>query len=328
LVITNSSLTKVPNLKQQSFLKSLVLRSNNIEKIDDFAFERANPRDRLEINLMYNNISKISDKAFCSREDSSKPNIEIESLDLRFNNYLELNPCIFKQLVESQQKLNNSFKPVMRLPERMKCDCNITFLAHSFNLLESSCIHNGQTIAMSDFECNDGKLLIEMCSTENDKQRYSCENMLVNSNQGIKKANEVLFKSLENKVISFQVDRSALKNLNLSEEAFVPLQWLTDKIRVEINRILAKDGDENKFLLTTFLTAQMKNKNVEQTQKFICMDIAQTAQFNGLKIPMSATVMNSSIKTLKMPENASANIYLSSSCCALFLVLMIFALTL
>jgi Leucine-rich repeat (LRR) protein len=152
----------------------LSAQNQMLKIIDDYSFDRqSNSRPIKKIDLSKNRITKISNKAFCSMNESS-PYSNIREIDLANNPLQNVNSCILRQLSKglSEQssgssgslhhhKSRLSFKPTHfaeKLTPSLKCDCEITRSSHYVDL-EGECENNaGVLVPLKQFKCNNNDL--------------------------------------------------------------------------------------------------------------------------------------------------------------------------
>ena len=107
---------------------NLSTQSNALLKIDDYAFERDSSKGRWSffiIDLNYNAMIQLETKAFCTRNNSESSSAKVSSIKMDFNSLHNLNPCIFRQLKETNVSLTVS----------NRCDCEmIREISNFFNL--------------------------------------------------------------------------------------------------------------------------------------------------------------------------------------------------
>lgn len=146
-----------------SHLQRLDLSSQNqiLRQIDNYAFDRKSSSQSIRrIDLSNNRISKIEEKAFCSR-NRSHPFINVKEIDLAANPLSNLNACLARQLATglkdpSQLKAKLSFKTNQAsqiVTDNLKCDCEITKAANLIDF-EGDCKNEeGNLVPLKLFKC-------------------------------------------------------------------------------------------------------------------------------------------------------------------------------
>lgn len=151
----------------------LSAQNQMLKIIDDYSFDRqSNSRPIKKIDLSKNRIAKISNKAFCSMNESN-PFTNIKEIDLANNPLQNINSCILRQLskgaseqltsgsLHHHHKSRLSFKPTHfaeKLTPSLKCDCEITRSSYYVDL-EGECENNaGVLVPLKQFKCNNNDL--------------------------------------------------------------------------------------------------------------------------------------------------------------------------
>ena len=153
-----TSLNDTSIFKNLDNLEHIDFSQNKINAIDNYAFERNNISKVYDvINFMMNPITRIENKAFCSK--MHKNSIKIKNLVMILSGSEEdkkqiVNSCIFKNSVLASLSVY-----------AMKCDCNINFL----NLENTEDIYCEQKACKNSSPSR--KLFEEECENEN----FSCD---------------------------------------------------------------------------------------------------------------------------------------------------------
>ena len=187
-------------------LERLDLASQNqmLREIDDFAFDRQlNAVAIRKIDLSKNRITKLSNKAFCSK-NRTHPYANVKDLDLASNQLSGINACVLRQMSKGydefknakqsaqhnhQQKSRVNFKPtslVDKLGPNLKCDCDVTKSAH-FVDLDGECENSaGVLVPLGQFKCNsDIQFNVEYVEAECvAKKEYNCLELSSESDKG------------------------------------------------------------------------------------------------------------------------------------------------
>ena len=163
-------------LSKLNHLKEIDLSNNQIEVLQNYAFDRIseNATAYLSINLNHNPIRKIENKAFCSK-NHMKP-IKITELGLwidkknsKVTNDI-INSCIFKEA--AIEKFFFSYT---------KCDCNIKLIEKNENTINCENYMNETNNKCKEFNLNN-KEFEAGCRMHN----FSCENYSLQTlNNGI-----------------------------------------------------------------------------------------------------------------------------------------------
>lgn len=154
-------------------------QTQQLKEISDYAFDRQSNRKPIrKIVLSNNNISKIDNRAFCSKYNNKKPYVNVREIDLSFNLLTRINSCILRQLAKGfSDPMQNSSKTkhftkvlfkthsllgtnLNRLENEkqqvlIECNCEIT-RANKLVDLEGVCRRSDNTSAyMKQYDCGD-----------------------------------------------------------------------------------------------------------------------------------------------------------------------------
>jgi Leucine-rich repeat (LRR) protein len=166
-------------------LQRLDLSSQNqiLKQIDNYAFDRYSSNLPIRrIDLSNNRISKIEEKAFCSR-NRSNPYINVKEIDLAANPLSILNVCLVRQLAtgfkdpNQQSKAKLSFKANeanQQVTDYLKCDCEIT-KSSSLIDLEGNCKNeDGNLVPLKQFRCTSNEDLDSSIETVCSMSIFNC----------------------------------------------------------------------------------------------------------------------------------------------------------
>lgn len=165
-------------------LQRLDLSSQNqiLKQIDNYAFDRQSSSLPIRrIDLSNNRISKIEEKAFCSR-NRSHPYINVKEIDLAANPLSNLNSCLVRQLAtgfkdHQQSKAKLSFKANeanQQVTDYLKCDCEITKSSGLIDF-EGNCKNeDGNLVPLKQFRCTSNDDLDISIDTVCSMSNYNC----------------------------------------------------------------------------------------------------------------------------------------------------------
>jgi Leucine-rich repeat (LRR) protein len=202
-------------------LKSLDLSLQEfaIEAIGDYAFDRElikNQNNKLSIKLSGNKISKISNKAFCTRNAQNSGFIHEIKLD--GNPLVQVDPCVLKQLSGSQDDIKS--RNSIYLPS-LPCSCDVTYLAKMFNLHDGECKNERSTaVKMHEFYCLTYDEYVKTKDVECKSEIYDCLAGRVSAQPD----NNSVLKTDDPVVVDEKVSKSPGQNDNAKQDILTTLK--------------------------------------------------------------------------------------------------------
>ncbi|RWS24481.1 oplophorus-luciferin 2-monooxygenase non-catalytic subunit-like protein [Leptotrombidium deliense] len=154
LILTDNEITKISNNSfngKQRKLQTIELRNNNINDLDNFAFNDL--PNVSSIDLDFNNISTIKNDTFVFRRKVNYIlNIRLQNNNLNaksfeVNSFANISPIVFLYLANNQIQYfdENVFKPIFEMKKDLvitawnnpfRCDCKMKWLLENPFYLE------------------------------------------------------------------------------------------------------------------------------------------------------------------------------------------------
>ena len=161
--IPSSAIFFLPNM----LLLDLADQKRGISEIEDFAFDRIDDKIYFKLDLSYNNISKISKKAFCTTNLKNRF-VNLDQIELTGSNLINLDFCTFKQLFDGFVNVHDPNLKVMvnfNKTEKvnLNCGCEINQMTKLFDLNGVCKEQDGKIQNFKDYKCSNSENFTEIC---------------------------------------------------------------------------------------------------------------------------------------------------------------------
>ena len=179
LILRDNLLKKIPSdaiyYLPDLLLLDLSAQREDLNEIQDYAFDRVQDKIFTKLDLSYNNINKIDKKAFCTSNPTNSY-VNLDLLDLTGNPLPNLESCHYYQLNRGYIKFVDSTLLKVNIylnstnQTYLECDCEVSKSLQFVNLNGVCKDKNGVVLKLNEYQCKGVKDAADVCMTS----EYEC----------------------------------------------------------------------------------------------------------------------------------------------------------